>query len=699
MILSKFAPLSLAVAIAVTLSACGASDDTSKPAAAAPAAPTRVDVSKLDAPIVAFGSGDLDPAIAACQDLNGFVNAKWLKANPVPSDRTSWGSFEVLAERSLTIQHALVEQLARGNLSAGSVDAKIADLWRTGSDEAAIDKAGITPLQPQLKAIDALSDAPAIAAWLRDSYAKGQGFLFSFGANADYKNSEQMIAYAGQGGLGLPEKGYYTDPAQAKIREQYVAYIARVLELSGTPAAHAAEQAKAVMAFETQLANASLSRIELRDPAKRYNPVDVAGANAITPHFDWQAFFSALKVPAGTFSLSQPEYFRALDGMLVNTPVDTWKAYLRFHSIDEAAPYLAKPFEQANFDFYAKTLRGQQDMLPRWKRTLNAVNEAMGEALGQLYVQSAFPAESKAQMQQLVQNLSNALKARLEKLDWMSAETKQRALEKWASFTPKIGYPDQWRDWSGLETRGDGFLANMQAAQAFNYRYMLDKIGKPVDKREWHMTPQTVNAYYNATRNEIVFPAAILQPPFFDPKADPALNYGGIGAVIGHEMMHGYDDSGSQFDAKGNFETWWTDADRKLLTQRTDQLVAQFDGYEAIPGVHVKGKLTLGENIGDLGGLTVAYDALQMALQEQPAANKEIDGHSQDQRFFMNWATVWRRNFTDGELRVRLNTDPHAPANFRANGAPSNMPAFAQAFQCKPGDAMVRGDKDRVAIW
>ncbi|MCF8810610.1 peptidase [Xanthomonas campestris pv. campestris] len=699
MILSKFAPLSLAVAIAVTLSACGASDDTSKPAAAAPAAPTRVDVSKLDAPIVAFGSGDLDPAIAACQDLNGFVNAKWLKANPVPSDRTSWGSFEVLAERSLTIQHALVEQLARGNLSAGSVDAKIADLWRTGSDEAAIDKAGITPLQPQLKAIDVLSDAPAIAAWLRDSYAKGQGFLFSFGANADYKNSEQMIAYAGQGGLGLPEKGYYTDPAQAKIREQYVAYIARVLELSGIPAAQAAEQAKAVMAFETQLANASLSRIELRDPAKRYNPVDVAGANAITPHFDWQAFFNALKVPAGTFSLSQPEYFRSLDGMLVNTPADTWKAYLRFHSIDEAAPYLAKPFEQANFDFYAKTLRGQQDMLPRWKRTLNAVNEAMGEALGQLYVQSAFPAESKAQMQQLVQNLSNALKARLEKLDWMSAQTKQRALEKWASFTPKIGYPDQWRDWSGLETRGDGFLANMHAAQAFNYRYMLDKIGKPVDKREWHMTPQTVNAYYNATRNEIVFPAAILQPPFFDPKADPALNYGGIGAVIGHEMMHGYDDSGSQFDAKGNFDTWWTDADRKLFTQRTDQLVAQFDGYEAIPGVHVKGKLTLGENIGDLGGLTVAYDALQMALQEQPAANKEIDGHSQDQRFFMNWATVWRRNFTDGELRVRLNTDPHAPANFRANGAPSNMPAFAQAFQCKPGDAMVRGDKDRVAIW
>ncbi|MEJ8432291.1 M13-type metalloendopeptidase [Xanthomonas oryzae pv. oryzae] len=684
----------------VALSACGASDDAAKVALTAPqAVPTTVDVSKLDAPIVAFGSGDLDPSIAACQDLNGFVNAKWLKANPVPSDRTSWGSFEVLAKRSLTIQHVLVEQLARGSLSAGSVDAKIAELWGTGSDEAAIDKAGITPLQPQLQTIDALTDAPAIAAWLRNSYAQGQGFVFSFDANADYKNSEQMIAYAGQGGMGLPEKGYYTDPAQAKIRAQYVAYIARVLELSGIPSAQAATQAKAVMAFETRLANASLSRIELRDPAKRYNPVDVAGANAITPHFDWKAFFAALKVPTGTFSLSQPGYFAEFDAMLADTPVDTWKAYLRFHSVDEAAPYLAKPFEQANFDFSAKTLRGQQHMLPRWKRTLNAVNEAMGEALGQLHVQSAFPAESKAQMQQLVQNLSAALKARLEKLDWMSAETKQRALEKWASFTPKTGYPDQWRDWSGLETRGDEFLANMQAAQAFNYRYMLDKIGKPVDKREWHMTPQTVNAYYNATRNEIVFPAAILQPPFFDPKADPALNYGGIGAVIGHEMMHGYDDSGSQFDAKGNFDTWWTDADRKLFTERTDQLVAQFDGYEAIKGVHVKGTLTLGENIGDLGGLTVAYDALQMALQAQPAANKDIDGYSQDQRFFMNWATVWRRNVTDGELRVRLNTDPHAPANFRANGAPLNMPAFAQAFQCKIGDAMVRGDKERVTIW
>ncbi|GHH48351.1 MULTISPECIES: M13 family metallopeptidase [Gammaproteobacteria] len=697
MTLSKLAPLSLAVAIAVSLSACGKPENPAGSAGAAGQAP-KLDLSRIDAPSVAFDVTDLDPSVSACSDLNGFVNSKWLKANPVPADRTSWGSFEVLGERSLAIQRALVERAAAAT-TADPIEAKLGALWRSGMDEAAIDQAGLAPLQPQLQAIDALEDGAAIAAWLRDSYAKGQGFLFSFGGNADYKDSGQVIAYAGQGGLGLPEKGYYLDADKAGIRDAYAGYIARLLELSGATTADAAAQAKAVLEFETRLAKASLSRIELRDPAKRYHPVSAAEANRITPHFDWNAFFDALKVPAaGKFSLSQPGFFAELDRMLADTPADTWKAYLRFHALDEAAPYLAKPFEQANFEFYGKALRGQQEMLPRWKRTLQAVNDAMGEALGQLYVQAAFPPESKVEMQHLVQNLSTALKARLEKLDWMSEATRQRALEKWASFTPKIGYPDKWRDWSGLQV-GEGYLANMQAARAFNYRWRLDKIGKPVDRTEWGMTPQTVNAYYNATKNEIVFPAAILQPPFFDAKADPALNYGGIGAVIGHEMMHGYDDSGSQFDAKGNFDSWWTDEDRKRFEQRADQLVAQFDGYEAIPGVHVKGRLTLGENIGDLGGLTVAYDALQVALKENPEADKPIDGYSQDQRFFMNWATVWRRNFTDGELRVRLNTDPHAPANFRAIAAPSNMPAYAAAFQCKAGDPMVRAGKDRVAIW
>ncbi|WP_313444596.1 M13 family metallopeptidase [Stenotrophomonas indicatrix] len=689
-------PLGLTIAIAASLAACGKNET----APAADAAKPAFDQSQIKTALISLNSADLDPSIAACTDLNGFVNSKWLKVNPVPGDQTTWGSFEILRERSLEVQHALVQQAAASQAKAGSVEAKIGDIWKTGNDEAKIEAAGLAPLQPTLDKITALNDTAAITQYLRDSQAQGQGVLFSLFANADYKDSANVIAYVGQGGLGLPEKGYYFDDAQAKIRDAYVAYIAQVLTLSGVDAAHAAEQAKAVMAFETRLAKASMSRIEMRDPAKRYNPLSAADADKLTPNFSWTALFDTLKVPAAQkFSLAQPGFFSEMDKMLADVPAATWQSYLRFHTIDDASPYLSSHFEKANFEFYGKTLRGQQEMQPRWKRVLESVNGGMGEALGQLYVDAVFPAESKEAMQHLVQNLSVALKARLEQLPWMGEETRKKALEKWASFTPKIGYPDKWREWTGLQTNGDSYLGNMQAARAFNYRYMLDKIGKPVDKTEWGMTPQTVNAYYNATKNEIVFPAAILQAPFFDAKADPALNYGGIGAVIGHEMMHGYDDSGSQFAANGNFDNWWTDSDRKAFTERTDQLVAQFDGYESVPGVFVKGKLTLGENIGDLGGLTVAYDALQMALKENPKANVEVDGHSQDQRFFMNWATVWRRNFTDGELRVRLNTDPHAPANFRANGAPSNMPSYAAAFQCKAGDAMVRADDKRVVIW
>ncbi len=691
-------PLGLTIAIAASLAACGKHDTA--PAASADAATPAFDQSQIKTALISLNSADLDPSIAACTDLNGFVNSKWLTANPVPNDQTTWGSFEILRERSLEVQHALVQQAAASKPKAGSVEAKIGDIWRTGSDEAKIEAAGITPLQPQLDKIAALNDTAAITQYLRDSQAQGQGVLFSLSANADYKDSANVIAYVGQGGLGLPEKGYYIDDAQAKIRDAYVAYIAQALTLSGVDAAQAKTQAKAVLDFETRLAKASLSRIELRDPAKRYNPVSAAEADKLTPNFSWTALFDTLKVPAAQkFSLAQPAFFTEVDKMLVDVPASTWQAYLRFHTIDDASPYLSSAFEKANFDFYSTTLRGQKEMQPRWKRVLESVNGAIGEGLGQLYVNAVFPADSKVQMQHLVENLSVALKARLEKLEWMGEDTRRKALEKWASFTPKIGYPDKWRDWSGYETNADSYLGNMQAARAFNYRYMLNKIGKPVDKTEWGMTPQTVNAYYNATKNEIVFPAAILQAPFFDATADPALNYGGIGAVIGHEMMHGYDDSGSQFAANGNFDNWWTDSDRKAFTGRTDQLVAQFDGYESLPGVNVKGKLTLGENIGDLGGLTVAYDALQMALKEDPKANVAVDGHSQDQRFFMNWATVWRRNFNEGELRVRLNTDPHAPANFRANGAPSNMPAYAKAFECKAGDAMVRADDKRVVIW
>jgi putative endopeptidase len=653
----------------------------------------------------AFKVADLDPKAPACTNLNTFVNEKWLAANPVPADRATWGTFEQLEETSLATQHALVDAAAQGAASAkaGSIEQKIGWFYGAAMDTATIDKAGWTPIQPELAKIDALKSPADIAAWLRADFAAGRGIPFGFGGNADFKNSSMTIAYAMQGGLGLPERDYYlkdTPDFQAK-RKAYVEHIQRTLELVGTPAAAAAEQAQSIMAFETRLAKASLGRIELRDPATRYNFVSVADANKVTPHFDWAAFFAAqgADVKDG-FSLSQPKFFAELDAMLGEVPVAQWQAYLRFHTIDEAAPYLSAPFVAENFAFYGQTLRGQKEQKPRWKQALEATNREMGMALGELYVAKAFSPEAKARALELVHNVSDALKARIQKLDWMSDETKQKALEKWAAFTPKIGYPDKWRDWSGLTLKPGDFYGNVAAAQKFNYDWRIAKIGKPVDRTEWSMTPQTVNAYYNPTRNEIVFPAAILQPPFFDAKADDALNYGGIGAVIGHEMSHGYDDSGSKFDAKGNFANWWTEADRNAFEARTDKLVKQFDDYVAIDDLHVKGKLTLGENIADLGGLAAAYDALQLALKKDPAeAKKKIDGFTQDQRFFLNWATVWRRNFRPEELKLRLNTDPHAPAMFRAIGAPSNMPAFAQAFGCKAGEAMVRPADAQVKIW
>jgi putative endopeptidase len=688
--------LGLALAITVSLAACQKTE-TPVETAAAPAAPAPVKV-EATTPSIAFNAADLDSNIAVCSDLNAFVNGKWLDANPVPADRTTWGSFESLAERSLEIQHQLVEALGKqeGAVGTGKL---IGDVWATGMDEAAINAAGIAPIQPMLTDIAAIDSPEAIAAFLRKNFATGNGYVFSFGAEADFNDSSMNIGYATQDGLGLPDKGYYFDEDKAQIREAYVAHIAQMLTLSGVDAAEAAKQAADVMAFETRLAKASKSSEELsRDVSLFYNPVTLEAADALTPAFKWSEFFDAQGIARPTmFSLAQPDFHKEVNAMLGDVPVATWQAYLRFKTIDTAAPFLSDDVAQANFDFYGKTLNGQQEMQARWKRVLNTINGQLGEALGQEYVAVAFSPEAKAKMEQLVANLTAALKVRLEKLDWMSEETRARALEKWAAFTPKIGYPDKWRDWSGLETQRDSYVANLLRANEFNYRWNIGKIGKPVDRSEWGMNPQTVNAQYNPLANEITFPAAILQPPFFDINADDAVNYGGIGAVIGHEMIHGYDDQGSRFDATGNMVDWWTPADKTGFGERTGLLVNQFNDYRSIEELPVNGSLTLGENIADLGGLAVAFDALQKELENKRVA--EIDGYTPNQRFFLNWATVWRRNFKPENLKVRLETDPHAPSNFRAIGAPSNMPAFAEAFGCKPGDAMVRADDTAVRIW
>ncbi len=698
-------PTTLAIALltSLALSGCPKQEKADQPTAGASAAmPATARVPTLDEsrlpPVNRFQASDLDTSKNACADFGGYVNGKWQAANDIPGDRSSWGAFDMLDERSVAVQHQLAEQAAADPGATGA-EKLVGDFWATGMDEARINAQGIAPLGDRLAAIDALTDKVSIADYLRTSSAKGENTLFDFGAGPDFKDSTMNIAFATQRGLGLPDRGYYFDKDKKDKLQAYQAHIAKVLELSGVPSADAAKQAASVIAFETQLAKASKSREEMqRDVSIYYNPMTPAAADKLTPNFPWTTFFQSQGVPQpAMFSLAMPKFFQKVDAMLAEVPAEDWKAYLRFHAVDEASPYLADAFSQENYEFYNKTMRGQKEQKERSKRVLRAIGGNVGEALGQTYVKVAFPPESKARMEALVQNLRDALKARIEKLDWMSPETKEKALAKWAAFTPKIGYPDKWRDWTGLETSRDSYIGNVLAANEFNYKWDIGKIGKPVDRTEWGMSPQTVNAYYNPLQNEIVFPAAILQPPFFDPKADDAANYGGIGAVIGHEMTHGYDDQGSRFGPTGNFENWWTPADAKGFASRTDKLVKQFNGYEAAPGLHVNGKLTLGENIADLGGINTAFDAMHKATADSP--DPMTDGLTRDQRFFINWATVWRSKYTPDYLKVIVNTNEHAPPDFRAIGAPSNMPAFARAFSCKAGDAMVRADDKRVVIW
>ena len=672
----RFRPLAGAVALALSLSATAASNERG-----------------LDA-------ANFDASVAACTDFYQHANGGWEKSNPIPAAYSSWGLMNELSERNLAVLHDILETAAKAKAKPGSTQQKIGDFYAAAMDEAGIEKAGYTPIQSDLAAIDALEDRKDLVALVNRWHADGLSVLFGFGKEADLKNSTMNIAYATQGGLGLPDRDYYTkDDADSKaLRDQYVAHVERMLVLIGGDAKQAKTDAAAILALETRLAKASLTKLDLRDPSKSYNLVEVAAANKATPNFDWNALLAAIdRKDITAFSLSHPAFFAEMDRALADTPIDTWKAYLRWHLVDTAAPYLSKAFVEADFDFSGRTLRGAKELRPRWKRAVDAVNANLGEALGELFVAKTFPPEAKAEMQTLVQNLLKALKQRLQDLEWMGEATKQEAMAKFATFTPKIGYPDRWRDYSKLEIKKQHYWHNVRAGIAFETRRQFAQIGQPVDKTEWGMLPQTVNAYYNPLANEIVFPAAILQPPYFDLEADAALNYGAIGGVIGHEIMHGFDDQGSQFDARGNLRMWWTDQDRAQFNERTAKLVKQFDGFVAIEDLHVNGKLTLGENIADLGGLLVAYDAWRSATENQRL--RPIDGLTPDQRFFHAWAQGWRRQHTEQDLKLRLNTDVHAPAKFRVLGPFANMDSFAAAFDCKPGDKMVAPAEAKVVIW
>ncbi|MFD4366699.1 M13 family metallopeptidase [Rhodococcus sp. NPDC058521] len=653
----------------------------------------------------AFDVEELDTGIAPCDNFDRFVNGKWDAETTIPDDEAGYGIFNELRDKSLDTQRDIAESAADDLDSSDEVSdrSKIGGLYRSAMDEDAIEEAGSAPLDPQLDRVDAITTPEEVATFLRDDAVEGGAILFGLGAGADFQDATKQIGFVSPTGISLPSKDYYTDPQYAEVLEAYQSYLRSSLELIGLEPDAAADQTVQALDFEKALAAASLSPEEARDPATQYKLVTVDEADATTPGFDWRAYFEAQNVsPEEGFSLADTTYFTAVGDLLRTAPVEQWKAYLRAQVVIRSADRLSKPFRDNQFEF-TKHISGSTAQKPRWKTAIGAVNSAMGEAMGELYVEEAFDPRSKERAQELVDHVLDAVKVRIENVDWMSPETKQKALDKWSQLLPKIGYPDEWRDWSGLQIDSEDYFGNLSAADRFNHEYDLAKIGKPSDRAEWAMTPQTVNAYYNPSDNTINFPAAILQAPFFDANADDALNYGGIGAVIGHEATHGFDDQGSQFDGKGNNVDWWTPTDAQQFEERTRKLVEQFDAYTPVPDkpdLHVNGELTLGENIADLGGVNASFDALRTLQESDPAAAEErIGGYTPDERFFLNYARVWRNKTRPEAMVTQLSSDPHSPSSLRVNGVVPNVPGFAEAFGCEPGSPGAHTEEDRVVIW
>jgi predicted metalloendopeptidase len=570
-------------------------------------------------------------------------------------------------------------------------------------DEKTIEAMRTKPLEDEFKRIDAIKDRDDLLKEIAHLHTIGIGAFFGFGAGQDSKDSSRDIAQAVQGGLGMPDRDYYTkqDADMKDKRQKYVEHVTKMLTLLGEPADKAAEDAKKIMALETKLAEASRTRVQLRDPIKNYNKMGVRQLQDLTPDWNWSDYFKTIDLAApGDINVHQPEFFKAANNLFKSASLEDWKAYLRWHLINATAPDLSKDFVDEDFNFKDRVLRGTEQIKPRWKRVIMSEDDEIGEALGKLYVAFYFPPEAKERALELVNNLKEALADRIKTLEWMDEATKQEALKKLAAFTVKIGYPDKWLDYSLLQIDRGPYVLNALRAEQFEADRDIKKIGKPVDRTDWGMTPPTVNAYYNSNMNEIVFPAGILQPPFFYPNADEAVNYGGIGAVIGHEMTHGFDDQGRQFDAKGNLRDWWTPKSAEEFKKRSGAVVQQYNEYQPLPGLHVNGELTQGENIADIGGVKLAYAALQKALDKHPEErNKKIDGFTPEQRFFLSFAAIWRQKSRDEDQKLRLTTDPHSPAQFRVNGTLSDLPEFQKAFYIPDGSPMVRSADKRVNIW
>jgi putative endopeptidase len=643
----------------------------------------------------------MDRTVKPGDDFYRFAAGEWLRQNPVPADKTRWSGFEELRERNWYLVREILETAAADKKAArGTPTSQVGSFYVSAMDTVRLERLGYQPIRSDLKRIDRLRDLTQLVALLADFHQAGFSGFFGAQVAADAKNSSIYAFELNQGGLSLPDRDYYLKDEFSKQRQAYQAHVKKMLTLIGEDEAEAATHAALVLEIETVLARGSRTRVELRDPNKNYNKVSTSDLIAKYPSLAWQHYLAANAISTIRYVVvGQPEFFDTLAGHLKTRSLADWKVYLRWHLIRSSAPYLNSTFEEEHFAFYGKTLRGQEKQEPRWQRSAKVIDDAIGEALGELYVAQHYPASARERMTALIANLRDVFRDRLAKLEWMSPETKGKALTKFARFTQKIGHPEKFRDYSKLAVEPRDYYGNVRRAAVFESRRQLIRVGQPVDKTEWEMTPQTVNAYFNPLQNEIVFPAGILQPPFFDASADDAVNYGAIGMVIGHEMTHGYDDEGRQYDAEGNLQDWWSEQDAREFEARAAKLVDQYNGYEVLPGVRVNGKLTLGENIADLGGLSMAYEALQRALAKDPTRRKVIDGFTPEQRFFISLSQLWRTNVRDEESRRLVTVDPHSPGQVRAVASHVNMQEFFDAFEIKEGAPMWRPSEKRAKIW
>ena len=644
-----------------------------------------------------FDINAMDRSVDPCTDFYQFACGTWLKNNPIPSDQASWGRFNELIERNRVILRDVLEKAEANDPNRDAVNQKIGDYYEACMDEKGVDAKGLAPLQPALDRLAAVKDKSQLPEVIAKLHRHGADVFFQFGPEPDFKNAKVEGAAADQGGLGLPEKDYYLrDDAKSKdLRAKYVQHITNMFKLAGESPEQAAKDAKTVMDLETALANISMGVVERRDPQKLYNPKTKQELIALDPGFDWNRYLVALQAPDfDKLNLDSPGFISGMNGLIQNTSLDDIKTYLRWHILHAVATHLPMPFVNENFDFYGKTLTGAKELQPRWKRCVRYTDGQLGEALGQAYVKVAFPPDAKDRMEKMVHNLEAAMKTDIEGLDWMTPETKKAALVKLSMITDKIGYPAKWRDYSKYEVKRDDFLGNTVRGNDFETQRQLDKIGKPVDRAEWGMTPPTVNAYYNPQENNINFPAGILQPPFFDNKLDDSVNYGAIGSVIGHEMTHGFDDQGRQFDGNGDLRDWWSAQDAKAFQQRADCIVDEYSSFTATDDVKVNGKLTLGENTADNGGMRIALMALADALKGKEPG--KIDGFTPEQRAYLGFGQIWCENETPELLRVQAQTDPHSPGEWRVKGVVRNMPEFRKAFGCKEGQATVSANACRV---